>query len=185
MSVDRWYRTWGRARRQGLSERAQDDRGVALIEFAVIIPLVFALVFGVVDFGYSLSNLNSLRHGTREAARRAVVGDFGSDGTCSIDGGGALSADTQRLICMTKDKVGLEASDTKVRVAFDASYTEGDALLVCTQYPLESISGVYSSLLDSGRLTTRVDMRIELTSNGGTPLALEAFSEPGDWSWCS
>lgn len=168
-----------------LLRHAKGDRGAALVEFAVVVPLLFALVFGVVDFGFSLSNLNSLRQGTREAGRRAVVGDFGADGSCFIDGGAGLSVDTKSLICMTKDKVGLDAADIKVRVAFDATYTEGDALILCTQYPTESISGVYGSLLDSGHVTTQVDMRIEVTSLSGAPLALEAFSEPGDWSWCT
>ena len=155
------------------------ESGATLVEFAIVVPLLFGLLFGVIDFGITLSNLHSLRQGSREVARRAVVADVGTYTTCPIAGGDGLSADTKSLICMAKDKVGLDEAKTMVSVGFDASYTEGEALIICTQYPTESTSGFYGFMLNGRHLTTEVDMRVEKTG-----ASIQSFAEPGDWSWC-
>ena len=53
--------------------RSQDESGAALVEFAVVIPLLLLLVMGIIDFGWLLANSNDIRHGAREAARQAAV----------------------------------------------------------------------------------------------------------------
>jgi Flp pilus assembly protein TadG len=52
-----------------IGRRASDDRGAALVEFALIGPLVFALLFGVFTGGMSLSRKNSMTNAVREGAR--------------------------------------------------------------------------------------------------------------------
>ena len=49
--------------------RARGDGGAALVEFALIVPLVFALLFGVFTGGISLSRKNSMTNAVREGAR--------------------------------------------------------------------------------------------------------------------
>ena len=49
------------------------DRGANLVEFAIIAPLLFALIFGIIDFGWILAQYEDVRHGTREGARMAAV----------------------------------------------------------------------------------------------------------------
>lgn len=49
--------------------RAGGERGAALVEFALIGPLVFALLFGVFTGGISLSRKNSMTNAVREGAR--------------------------------------------------------------------------------------------------------------------
>ncbi len=56
-----------------LRNRGKDERGAALVEFAIIMPLLFTLVLGIVEFGWLLSNDLDIRHGAREAARQAAV----------------------------------------------------------------------------------------------------------------
>jgi len=165
--------------------RRKEDRGAALIEFALVVHLLMALLMGMVDFGISFTHFNSVRHGTREGTRRAVVAEVGSYTTCPILGGAGLSAETKALICLTKDKIGLDETDTRVSIAFDVSYTEGDALIICTQYPLDSITGMYGFMLNGRMVHAQVDMRVERTSLGGSPVTLESFQEGGGWAWCS
>lgn len=57
----------GRPRRHG--RRGRGDEGAALVEFALIAPLIFALLFGVFTGGISLSRKNSMTNAVREAAR--------------------------------------------------------------------------------------------------------------------
>ncbi len=49
------------------------ERGANLVEFALVAPLLIALVFGIVDFAWILSQQQDVRHGAREAARLAAV----------------------------------------------------------------------------------------------------------------
>jgi len=90
-----------------MSRRSHDDSGAALIEFALVLPLLLLLVFGIVDFGRAINYWIDETHLANEAARFAAVGrnpdDPGNfqdwiasqavtkelrEGSDSIDGGG-------------------------------------------------------------------------------------------------
>jgi Flp pilus assembly protein TadG len=47
----------------------------AMVEFALLAPLFFLLLFGLVDFGRAIYFYNSIAHGAREAARYAIALD--------------------------------------------------------------------------------------------------------------
>jgi Flp pilus assembly protein TadG len=49
--------------------RARGDRGGALVEFAIIAPLVFMLLIGTFTGGVALSRKNSMTNAVREGAR--------------------------------------------------------------------------------------------------------------------
>ena len=50
--------------------------GVAMVEFALIAPIFFLLLFGAIEFGRLLYLWNTVQEVTRNAARQAVVTDF-------------------------------------------------------------------------------------------------------------
>lgn len=50
------------------------DRGAAAVEFAIILPLLFLVIGGVVDLGRALYSQVTLTNAAREGARAAVVG---------------------------------------------------------------------------------------------------------------
>lgn len=52
---------------------ARSQRGAATVEFAVVAPLVFLLVFMVVEFGRMVMVQQILTNASREGARRAIV----------------------------------------------------------------------------------------------------------------
>ena len=52
-------------------KRADGERGVALVEFALVLPFVAVVVFGVVDLGRAYTLQNRLRNAAREGARFA------------------------------------------------------------------------------------------------------------------
>jgi TadE-like protein len=52
---------------------AMDQRGAALIEFVLVLPLVLLILFGMIDFGKAFSYWNDETHLANEAARYAVV----------------------------------------------------------------------------------------------------------------
>ena len=51
----------------------RDDRGAAAVEFALVLPILVVLVFGIVDFGRALFAYNYLTSAVREGGRFAAV----------------------------------------------------------------------------------------------------------------
>jgi hypothetical protein len=158
------------------------ERGAALVEFALILPVLSLFLFGMMEFGIGFNNLNSLRQGTREGARQGVVDTFGGDTDCVVTGT-TPSTTVKELICLIKDRIGLAEEDVRVKVAFPTTNDEGESLIVCTAYPLTSVTGFFSALLDGKLQTTKVEMRIE--SANEDLLAYAETPVPGSsWSWC-
>ena len=62
-------------RRRVLLERAagRDARGAAAVEFALIVPFLMILVFGIINFGDMLSVRQSVSQAASEGARAAAV----------------------------------------------------------------------------------------------------------------
>ena len=48
-------------------------RGAAVVEFAVVAPLLFALLFGMVEFGRMVMVQQTLTNASREGARRGIL----------------------------------------------------------------------------------------------------------------
>ena len=53
--------------------RRRDERGAAAVEFALVLPILLLLVFGVIAYGYMLSFRGSLSQAAAEGAREAAV----------------------------------------------------------------------------------------------------------------
>jgi Flp pilus assembly protein TadG len=53
--------------------RAQEERGVALVEFALVAPLLLVLLFAILDFGRTFNYWIDATHLANEGARWAVV----------------------------------------------------------------------------------------------------------------
>jgi hypothetical protein len=51
----------------------RNQKGAALIEFAIILPLLLLLVFGSIEFGLLFYNKQVITNASREGARAAIV----------------------------------------------------------------------------------------------------------------
>lgn len=68
---------WPRGRRR--------DKGQSLVEFALTLPLLLILVFGIIDFGNGLRAYIALTNGVREGARYGAIGNpLGSPATSCV-----------------------------------------------------------------------------------------------------
>lgn len=77
-------RRWVSARRWGGLRR--DERGAAAIEFALLLPVLLLLFFGIIQFGLLFSVHSSMQNASREAARAvALLGDDQSAGRVSAE----------------------------------------------------------------------------------------------------
>jgi len=64
----------------GLWRSFRRNRGAAAVEFAVVAPLFFFLIFGMIEYGRMVMVQQMLTNASREGARRAVL-----DGTTTAD----------------------------------------------------------------------------------------------------
>lgn len=49
------------------------SRGVSAVEFAILLPLLLAIVFGIIEFGLFMYNQQVITNAAREGARAAIV----------------------------------------------------------------------------------------------------------------
>jgi Flp pilus assembly protein TadG len=79
-------------RRELLSCCARDERGTAVVEFAIILLPLLLIVFGVLDFGRALNYYNDLTQIAGQGARAAAVNQ-------NPNGGGANDQFQHQLAC--------------------------------------------------------------------------------------
>ena len=50
-----------------------NEKGAAIVEFAIILPLLLLLVFGMIEFSLLMYNKAMITNASREGARRGIV----------------------------------------------------------------------------------------------------------------
>ena len=146
----------------------------------LVLPILLLIVLGIIDFGIAFTNYESVISGTREAARLGVVNDLDNAPSCTIDGTTvtppAIPTDqsdaTNALICLAKDRIGLDQSEAKVKVSITGQAV-GDDLQVCTSFPVTAVSGFTFPFLSGRTLTSSVTMRLEQVPE------FTGYTEPG------
>ena len=92
--------------------RLTDDSGAALVEFALIAPLLLLLLFGMIDFGKAFNYWIDETHLANEGARWAVVNKNPGTGTLQqyiqqqadtpeLRSGGSSSVPNAMQVCIT------------------------------------------------------------------------------------
>jgi Flp pilus assembly pilin Flp len=51
----------------------RDDEGAAVVEFALVLPILFLIVFGIIDFGRAFYTVNNIISAVREGSRYGAV----------------------------------------------------------------------------------------------------------------
>jgi Flp pilus assembly protein TadG len=71
-----------------LKRQIRSERGQTMTEFALILPILLVLVFGIVQFGIIFNNYVTLTDAARTASRKGAVSRGASDpqGTCQSAG---------------------------------------------------------------------------------------------------
>lgn len=69
----------------GYRRPARRERGAAAVEFALVVPLLLLLVFGIISYGYMLSFRQALSQSATEGARAAAVTLRTPSGTEQVD----------------------------------------------------------------------------------------------------
>ena len=136
-----------------MSARTANERGASLVEFALAVPLLALLLFGVIDYSFAFSDQQNLRQSTREVARLVTTDPsvFEVAGTFS----GAA------VVQYVKD-VAEGLTDSRLHVTWTSTgSTVGSEFTLCAGYDLKSRTALLAPFLDSRQGVSRVTMRLE------------------------
>lgn len=120
------------------------QRGSAAVEFALILPVLLIIVFGIIDYGVLFGQNFSLQSAAREGARQGILqGDVVSSTTAAR---GMLNAD-------------------KLQIGFKVDTSAGapGSMIVCVRYPQSSLTGFFAWALE-GQSEAKTVMRMEGTA---------------------
>jgi hypothetical protein len=145
--------------------RLTNQRGQALVEFALILPILLAVILGVFDFGSALNQKNDLNFMANTAARYAEVN------ACNPCTG---SQKIEDYVKSTADTTALKNSMT-ISMCLPKGLPEhvGDPLQVTVTAPYNWLGVLKSSGLPGGTITikaivtTRI-LQLPPDSNGKT-----------------
>lgn len=92
----------------------REERGQGLVEFALVLPILLALVLGIIEFGWALNGKITLNSAVREGARAAAVYKY----TDLAD----LNGVAQAAVISNSSASGLSDQSTKTTVHLNAAY---------------------------------------------------------------
>ena len=155
-----------RRRKTGTRSQYGACRGQSMVEFALVVPILMILAFGIVDFGLGIRTYISLTNATREGARYAAVGN--PPGSYPSECGDGDSATVVARVCSVSEGLN-HANLSDVAVEYPDGEGAGNSVVVSASYtyhyvtPLGDIIHFFSggTLSETFALSTSTDMRLE------------------------
>lgn len=144
--------------RSALQGRSRES-GAALIEFALIAPVLFIILFGIIEAGWAFNQQLEVRHGAREGARLVAV-DFGTDTevTAAVCERMHFSGDETT----TSVKIG-----TPTNTQFTNSTDVGDVARIAISADYNSLTGFLDGIFGGATLGSEVEIRLEQDPQNG------------------
>ncbi len=179
--------------------RIQSDDGAAAVEFALVLPLLVLILFGIIDYGLYFSNGFSVRGGAQDAARQGSVANFNpypsdcASYSPSLDTSvSSPSPDIAKLMCAARHETGDLTGHLYVAVVVDPNgWSPGNTLTVCEVVDSVGVTG-YAPLPHDGSIrvksVTSIEQQAPIDPSTGSPTVETSGYEAlptGDWSWCT
>jgi Flp pilus assembly protein TadG len=116
-----------------------------MAEFALVLPLLAALLFGVIQFGIAFNNYITLTDAVRAGARKGAVGRHLADPEASV------------VAQVQAAATDLKSADLAIDV--ESTWQPGEEVRVTATYPYSiTLLGV---VVKSGRMTSETTERVE------------------------
>jgi Flp pilus assembly protein TadG len=126
-------------------------RGAAAVEFAVVSPVFFLLVFGMIEYGRMVMVQQVVTNAAREGTRVAV-----------LDGSTTASVKTAAINAMAAGNVTITTSNVTVSPDPPTNATFGDPVSVTVTVPFNQVSWLPSPMYLGGKsMTATTTMRRE------------------------
>lgn len=133
------------------NDHIRNERAQTMVEFVIVLPFFFLLLFAVIQFGILWNNYVTLTDGTRAAARKAVV---------------SRHTDPQAAACdqLRKTAVDLEGASDPLVLTCNVTVVgpldrPGADVTVSASYPYKI--KILDFVVASGKLETKTTERME------------------------
>jgi len=124
-----------------------------VVEFAVVAPLFFLLVFGMIEYGRMIMVQQILTNGSREGARLAVLD-------------GISTSDVQTAVDSYLAGAGIAGAGVSVATNPPVAPDFAESMTVTVTIPFDQVSWLPSPMfLDSYQMTANTTMRRETVDN--------------------
>ena len=128
-----------------MKNSSRNQRGQDLIEFAIILPVLAILVFGIIDLGRAAYYFSALQNAAREGARYAIVNPDNTTG----------------VVNRVKNRaIGINPSDTNFIVGLGSDinntsddWDNEDIVQVQTQYSFRLATPFVGVFFDDGMIS--------------------------------
>jgi Flp pilus assembly protein TadG len=125
----------------------KNQQGQAMTEFALVLPILAMLLFGIIQFGLVFNNYLTMTDAVRAGARKAAVGRHLTDPRGSAE------------TAVRRASTDLKQSDLNVTVSVNPSWSQGAEATVSADYPYRiSLLGL---VVKSGRMHSTTKERVE------------------------
>ena len=104
------------------------ERGASVVEFAIVLPILLVLLFGVIEFGFIFYNKEMLTNAAREGARAGILARSPRLTEDEIED--VVEHYCENMLISFDNSVDLD-----VDASPPASPVFGDDLTVCVTYP--------------------------------------------------
>lgn len=158
----------GRSKRP-TKRTSNGERGASLIEFALLVPLLFLILFGIIEFGWLFSQNLDVRHGAREGVRLAAV-NF-PEGP-PPNSGARTDANRDALIAEICDR--MQTADS-VQISLTSTGGIGDPAVATVTAVGETLTGFLDFLLPA---TINLDSTVEIRMEQNATWANTAGPQP-------
>ena len=125
----------------------KNQKGQSLVEFAIILPILLLLLFGIAEFGIMLNSYLTIQNVAREGARLGIIG----------------GSDVEITSLITATSPNLTPADMSIAITpSELNRKSGDTLQVIVTYNYHMTVPIISSLVGNIIvLTAQTSMRIE------------------------
>jgi Flp pilus assembly protein TadG len=120
-------------RRPLRARRKDGDRGAAAVEFALVLPILLLLVFGIIDFGRALNAQLTITQAAREGVRLAALGYPAAEVQARADAAAPELSGVSVTIAASCPPGAGPTADAQVNVSYSFSFIT----------PVGAIAGIF------------------------------------------
>jgi hypothetical protein len=132
--------------------RHESEAGAALLEFALVLPLLLILLFGIIEAAWAFNQQLEVRHGAREGARLVAV-NAGDDTYVATE------------VC---DRMHFSGDEDATVITITANGTSiGDTATVDIVAPYRGLTGFLDGIFGTADFNSTVEIRLEQVPQAG------------------
>jgi Flp pilus assembly protein TadG len=123
----------------------RNERGQTLTEFAIVLPILALLLFGVIQFGIAFNNYITLTDAVRAGARKGAVGRH--------------LQNPQSAVVQSVQNAATDLKSSDLQITITSNWTQGSDVTVTATYPYKI--NLLGAVVKSGRLSSSTTERVE------------------------